>query len=72
VLVPPSLKVDRVPLVPVNHWTQPSGAEDGLKIKYFTFFQKATRVVGEHTRDFFILFIFSFHQFTAEPQRLPT
>jgi hypothetical protein len=26
---------------------------------------------GERTRDCLISFIFSFHQFTAEPQRLP-
>jgi hypothetical protein len=34
------------------------------------FFLKVARA-GERSRDLFILFIFSFHHFTAEPQRLP-
>jgi hypothetical protein len=36
----------------------------------FFFLKKGARA-GEQTRDLLILFIFSFHHFTAEPQRLP-
>jgi hypothetical protein len=37
---------------------------------YFELFLKVTRA-GEQTRYLLFLFIFSFHHFTAEPQRLP-
>jgi hypothetical protein len=36
----------------------------------FLFVFKVARA-GERTRDLLILFIFSFHHFTTEPQRLP-
>jgi hypothetical protein len=36
-----------------------------------TFFKGCPGRAGEQTRDQLILFIFSFHHFTAVPQRLP-
>jgi hypothetical protein len=41
---------------------------NGLSV--FVSFFKGARA-GEQTRDLLISFIFSFHHFTAEPQRLP-
>jgi hypothetical protein len=35
------------------------------------FFKKKVARAGERTQDLLISFIFSFHHFTAEPQRLP-
>jgi hypothetical protein len=42
-------------------------------VLFTTFFLsfKVARGAGERTRDLLILFIFSFHRFTAKPQRLP-
>jgi hypothetical protein len=39
---------------------------------FILFFKKKVARAGERTRDLLISFIFSFHHFTAEPQRLPT
>jgi hypothetical protein len=38
---------------------------------YFGYFFKGCPGAGEQTRELLITFIFSFHYFTAEPQRLP-
>jgi hypothetical protein len=37
---------------------------------WYIYLKKVARA-GERTRDLLILFIFSLHHFTAEPQRLP-
>jgi hypothetical protein len=43
------------------------------QLYFFTrFFFKQVARAGKRTRDLLILFIFSSHHFTAEPQRLPT